>query len=139
MNKPLISLISGCLFGFGLSVSQMINPNKVLNFLDITGDWDPSLAFVMIGALSVSFIAIRLILKQSRPILEPKFILSKNTAINKPLLTGAAIFGIGWGMTGYCPGPAVAGLGIGNTEALVMVIAIYAGFISQKWWANKTQ
>lgn len=138
MNKVLIALGSGIIFGLGLSLSQMVNPEKVLNFLDISGQWDPSLAFVMIGALLVTFISFRLILKKPAPIFEENFHLSKRTEIDKPLLTGAAIFGIGWGMSGYCPGPAVASLAMGNIEAIIMVISIYAGFFFQKWLASKS-
>jgi len=137
MKQVLIALVSGIIFGVGLSLSQMINPNKVINFLDVSGQWDPSLAFVMMGALLVTFISFRLILKKPDPILEEGFHLSKRTNIDKALLGGAAIFGIGWGMSGYCPGPAVAGIGTGNLEALVMVISIYAGFFFQKWLANR--
>ncbi len=138
MKKLIISLLSGTLFGLGLSLSQMVNPNKVINFLDITGKWDPSLAFVMMGALLVASISFRIVLKKPAPILEENFHLSKRTDIDKPLLGGAAIFGIGWGMSGYCPGPAVAALGSGGLEALVMVISIYIGFFFQKWVASRS-
>jgi len=138
MKQVLVALVSGIIFGIGLSLSQMINPNKVINFLDISGQWDPSLAFVMMGALIVTFISFRLILKKPDPILEESFHLPKRTDIDKALLAGAAIFGIGWGMSGYCPGPAVAGIGSGNIEAIVMVASIYAGFFFQKWLANRS-
>jgi len=138
MKQVLVALVSGIVFGIGLSLSQMINPNKVINFLDISGQWDPSLAFVMMGALIVTFISFRLILKKPDPILEESFHLSKRTDIDKALLAGAAIFGVGWGMSGYCPGPAVAGIGSGNIEAIVMVASIYAGFFFQKWLANRS-
>lgn len=137
MNKIVIALLSGIIFGLGLSLSQMINPNKVINFLDIFGQWDPSLAFVMIGALLVAFISFRMVLKRPEPILEQGFHLSKRTEIDKALLAGAAIFGVGWGLSGYCPGPAVASLALGGFEAPVMVVSIYAGFFFQKWVANK--
>lgn len=137
MKKILLALVSGTLFGLGLSLSQMINPNKVLGFLDITGNWDPSLAFVMLGALTVTFISFRWVLKRSAPLLDNGFHVSKNRQVDKPLLLGAALFGIGWGMSGYCPGPAVAGLGLGTLEALVMVASIYAGFFAQKWLAER--
>ena len=137
MKKIAIALISGIIFGLGLSLSQMINPNKVIGFLDIAGDWDPSLAFVMIGALTVTFISFRLILKRPEPLFEEAFHVSKRTQIDKALLGGSAIFGIGWGMSGYCPGPAVASLGLGSIEAIVMVISIYAGFFSQNWLSKK--
>ena len=137
MNKILIALISGIIFGLGLSLSQMMNPEKVISFLDISGDWDPSLAFVMMGALAVTFISFRWVLNRSEPLLEDGFHLSKRTEIDKALLGGAAIFGIGWGMSGYCPGPAVASLGLGSIEAVIMVLSIYLGFFCQKWFSNR--
>jgi len=137
MNKILIALISGIIFGLGLSLSQMINPEKVISFLDVSGDWDPSLAFVMMGALAVTFISFKWILKRSEPIFENGFHLSKRSEIDKALLGGAAIFGIGWGMSGFCPGPAVASLGLGSIEAVVMVLSIYAGFFCQKWLGSR--
>ncbi|HBR98357.1 MAG TPA: YeeE/YedE family protein [Gammaproteobacteria bacterium] len=137
MNKIFIALLSGIIFGLGLSLSQMTNPNKVIDFLDIFGNWDPSLAFVMMGALAVTFISFRFVLKRPEPIFEEGFHQSKRTDIDKSLLIGAAIFGAGWAMSGYCPGPAVASLGAGNFEALIMVLSIYTGFFSQKWFSRK--
>ena len=139
MKKLFVTLLSGIIFGFGLSLSQMINPNKVISFLDIFGNWDPSLAFVMIGALTVAFIAFKFIFKRQAPILETEFHISKRSEIDKPLLIGAAIFGIGWGMSGYCPGPAFASMGLGNMEAVVMVVCIYAGFFTQNWFSNQNK
>ncbi|NOS74149.1 MAG: YeeE/YedE family protein [Methyloglobulus sp.] len=133
MKLILASLISGMLFGVGLSLSQMINPDKVLNFLDIAGAWDPSLIFVMLGALEVTFISFKVILKRPSPVFDHKFYLATKKEIDKPLIIGATIFGIGWGLTGYCPGPAVAGLGFGNPEAVIMVIAIYLGFMVHRY------
>jgi uncharacterized membrane protein YedE/YeeE len=137
MNKIFIALLSGIIFGLGLSLSQMINPNKVIDFLDIFGNWDPSLAFVMMGALAVTFISFRFVLKRPEPVFEEGFHKSKRTEIDNPLLIGAAIFGAGWAMSGYCPGPAVASLGSGSLEAFIMVTSIYAGFFSQKWFSSK--
>ena len=128
MKQTLIALLCGIIFGIGLSLSQMINPNKVLNFLDITGNWDPSLIFVMLGALAVAFVSFKSILKRPAPILAENFHISKKSSIDKPLILGAAIFGIGWGMSGYCPGPAVTGLGLLSLESVVMVVTIYLGF-----------
>ncbi|MEQ1739921.1 MAG: YeeE/YedE family protein [Methyloglobulus sp.] len=133
MKLILASLISGILFGVGLSLSQMINPDKVLNFLDIAGAWDPSLIFVMLGALEVTFISFKVILKRPSPVFDHKFYLATKKEIDKPLIIGATVFGIGWGLTGYCPGPAVAGLGFGNPEAVIMVIAIYLGFVVHRY------
>lgn len=137
MNRLLVAWISGIIFGLGLSVSQMINPDKVQNFLDITGQWDPSLAFVMMGALTSTLISFRWIFKRPHPILEKSFHITHKTAIDKPLMLGALLFGIGWGMSGYCPGPAVASVGLGNLEALIMVFSIYIGFFTQRYIAQK--
>ena len=130
MKQNLISLLCGIIFGIGLSLSQMINPNKVLNFLDITGNWDPTLIFVMMGALAVSSVSFRWVLKRPAPLLAESFHISKKASFDKPLVFGAAIFGIGWGMSGYCPGPAVANLGLLSLESLIMVVAIYSGFFA---------
>ncbi len=128
MINLLSALMAGLVFGAGLSVSNMIDPNKVLGFLDIAGDWDPSLALVMAGALAVAIPGFLWVRKQQRPVLDTRFHVTDKTELDRPLLIGAAIFGIGWGMTGYCPGPAVANLAIGNAEALLMVVSVYAGF-----------
>ncbi|MGR8998966.1 MAG: DUF6691 family protein [Gammaproteobacteria bacterium] len=130
MKYNFIALFCGLIFGIGLSLSQMINPNKVLNFLDITGNWDPSLIFVMIGALAVAFVSFKLILKRPAPILAENFHISRRSSVDKPLILGAAIFGTGWGMSGYCPGPAVTGLGLLSVESVIMVITIYLGFFA---------
>ena len=130
MKQNLIALLCGILFGIGLSLSQMINPNKVLNFLDISGHWDPSLIFVMMGALAVALVSFNLILKRPAPVIAESFHISKKSLIDKRLILGAAIFGIGWGFSGYCPGPAVAGLGLLSWESVIMVVAIYLGFFT---------
>lgn len=130
MKQHLVALLCGTLFGIGLSLSQMINPNKVLGFLDITGNWDPSLIFVMIGALAVAFVSFKWILKRPAPLLVESFHISRKSSIDKSLIIGAAIFGIGWGMSGYCPGPAVAGLGLQSIESVIMVVAIFLGFFT---------
>jgi len=128
MMKFILALVAGLLFGLGLSVSQMVNPDKVLNFLDVAGSWDPSLALVMMGALAVGITGFRWARKHDKPVLGSRFHITDKTALDKPLVFGAAIFGVGWGMTGYCPGPAFAGIALGNQEAFVMVASIYAGF-----------
>jgi uncharacterized protein len=132
MKLIILSLISGILFGVGLTLSQMTNPDKVINFLDIAGNWDPSLIFVMVGALAVTVLLFRPILKRPRPLFDKQFYLSSKAAIDKTLLIGAAIFGMGWGISGYCPGPSVAGLGLGTSEAVVMIGSIFLGFIAHK-------
>jgi uncharacterized membrane protein YedE/YeeE len=137
MKTNLVALLAGVIFGLGLALSQMIDPNKVLNFLDVSGNWDPSLAFVMMGALAVTMVTFRFILKRETPIFESSFHVSKQTIINKPLIIGAAVFGIGWGMTGYCPGPAIASLGLLSMEGVLMVVAIYAGFFAERYLVRK--
>ena len=132
MKLIMISLASGILFGAGLVLSQMANPDKVINFLDITGNWDPSLIFVMLGALSITLLFFRKILKRPRPLFDGQFYLSSKSVIDNPLLIGAAFFGIGWGISGYCPGPSVAGLGLGTSEAVVMIGSIYLGFMAHR-------
>lgn len=108
--KMLAALFTGTLFGVGLSVSGMVNPAKVLGFLDVAGDWDPTLAFVMGGALLVTGPMIPVILRQPRPLLAVEFDLPTKKTLDARLLGGAALFGVGWGLSGFCPGPAVAAL-----------------------------
>ena len=132
MKRGLLTLFAGALFGVGLSVSQMVNPNKVLAFLDVAGNWDPSLAFVMIGALGVTLISFRFILKRPAPLWNKRFRLPERTAIDAPLIGGSMLFGIGWGISGYCPGPAIASLGFGWVEPVVMVTSIAAGMFVHK-------
>ena len=127
MNK-LISLISGSIFGIGLVISEMINPEKVLGFLDLFDKWDPSLAFVMIGALIVSSPLFHLIKKREKPIFVNEFNYSNNTNINKQLIYGSALFGTGWGLTGLCPGPAISSLALLNTSSIIFVVSMFIGF-----------
>jgi len=126
--KALFAFLAGLLFGVGLALSEMVNPKKVLAFLDVSGNWDPSLALVMAGALAVAVTGFRWVLRQHKPIFASRFHLTDKTGPDRRLLMGAALFGVGWGLTGYCPGPAFAGIGLGNTDAIVMVLGIYAGF-----------
>ncbi|PPD32608.1 MAG: YeeE/YedE family protein [Methylomonas sp.] len=137
MNILILALLSGLVFGLGLSLSQMVNPDKVLGFLDISGNWDPSLALVMAGALTIAMPGFHWIRRQPKPLLDNEFHLTPKNQLDKPLLFGAALFGTGWGMTGYCPGPAFANLALGNQEALYMVISIYAGFSAAGFFSRK--
>jgi uncharacterized membrane protein YedE/YeeE len=121
------ALISGLVFGLGLAVSGMMNPAKVIGFLDVAGDWDPTLAFVMVGALLVAVPAYRLVPKRGRPLLDEKFSLPEKKVIDPPLLGGSALFGVGWGLVGFCPGPAVAALGTGLFPVFAFVAAMLAG------------
>lgn len=136
MRLILVALLSGLLFGAGLTLSQMTSPGKVINFLDITGNWDPSLIFVMAGALAVTTLCFRKILKRPAPLFDKQFYLSSKSAIDRPLIIGALIFGIGWGISGYCPGPSIAGLGLGNFEAVVMIGSIYLGFVAHRLYGR---
>ncbi len=129
--RLLFGFISGLIFGIGLILSGMANPAKVLNFLDIFGPWDPSLAFVMGGASLTAFIGYRLAWRQDRPMLMADFDIPSANDIDVKLLSGAALFGIGWGIGGFCPGPAWTALPIAASGTLIfvpaMLIGIWAG------------
>ena len=107
----------------------MVNPTKVLGFLDLLGNWDPSLAFVMGGGLVVTFIGYRLVLRRPKPIADLKFQIPQKKEIDTKLATGAVLFGIGWGLVGLCPGPAIAALTIGGTPALIFLAAMIGGMV----------
>jgi uncharacterized membrane protein YedE/YeeE len=130
-------LLCGLVFGLGLGVSQMVDPRKVLGFLDIAGAWDASLMFVMGGALLVAAIGFRRVLHHPAPRFGDRFHLGTARSIDTPLLGGAALFGIGWGLAGYCPGPVIASLGFGNAEALWFLPAMVAGAGLQRWQARR--
>ena len=132
MKATASSLAAGFLFGLGLWVSGMANPKKVLGFLDITGDWDASLMLVMAGAVAVTLICFRLVLKRQRPLIESKFEMPTKKDLDLPLVAGAAIFGLGWGTAGYCPGPALTALSTLSTDAIVFVAAMIAGGLLQR-------
>ena len=127
MLKNLSALFCGTLFGFGLVISQMVNPLKVIAFLDVAGNWDPSLALVMAAALITLGLSYRLIFRRSTPILEQSFHLSDLVHIDVQLLIGATLFGIGWGLSGFCPGAASAAIGYGSIEALLFTITMFVG------------
>ncbi len=114
-------------FGLGLAVSGMMNPARVIGFLDVAGDWDPTLAFVMGGALLVAVPAYRFIPRRGRPLLEEEFSLPEKKAVDAPLVGGSALFGVGWGLVGFCPGPAIAALGTGFVPVFAFVAAMFAG------------
>ena len=127
MIAYLTALASGILFGAGLAVSQMVNPAKVIGFLDVAGDWDPSLAFVIGGALAVTVIVFPLVLRRQRPLRAVRFSIPTLRAIDGRLVAGAAIFGVGWGLVGLCPGPAIASLAFARGESVVFIVAMIAG------------
>ncbi|MEO7159245.1 MAG: DUF6691 family protein [Polaromonas sp.] len=121
------SLLAGLVFGLGLIVSGMANPAKVLGFLDLFGRWDPSLGFVMGGAIAVSSIAFFLARKRTMSLLGAAMKLPTARLIDRRLVMGSTLFGIGWGIAGFCPGPAIVALGMGQIKALVFVLAMLAG------------
>ena len=127
MRRTLVAVLCGALFGAGLVVSDMINPARVLAFLDVAGAWDPSLAFVMGGALIPAAAAYAWRRKLEKPVLEARFHVPTSRTINTPLIAGAVIFGLGWGLVGLCPGPAIAALVSGKWQAVVFVLAMIAG------------
>ena len=131
--KTVVAVFSGALFGLGLVVSGMMNPAKVIGFLDLAGEWDPTLAFVMGGALLVAIPAFRLILGRQRPILARDFALPTKSTLDARLLGGAALFGVGWGLAGFCPGPAVAALVTGLAPVFAFVAAMVAGMALYAW------
>lgn len=133
MMRQATASASGLVFGFGLALSHMVDPDKVLAFLDIVGSWDPSLALVMGGALLVAAAGFPLVLRRSKPILAADFDLPTRTAIDGQLLGGAALFGLGWGLSGYCPGPAVAALAVNLREALVFLPGVIIGGLLVEW------
>lgn len=130
MGKIISALAIGAVFGLGIAISGMANPAKVLNFFDIAGTWDPSLAFVMGGALLVTAIGYQFVFRTSRrPLFESDFSVPAARAIDLPLVGGAALFGVGWGLSGFCPGGAVPALGIGDPRALIFVASMVAGMV----------
>ena len=131
--RMLVALLAGTLFGLGLAVSGMVNPAKVIGFLDVAGEWDPTLAFVMGGALLVTVPAFRVILNRPRPVLADYFAVPTKKSLDARLLGGAALFGVGWGLSGFCPGPAVAALVTGLTPVFAFVAAMLAGMVLHAW------
>jgi uncharacterized membrane protein YedE/YeeE len=123
----IINIAAGLVFGVGLIISGMADPAKVLNFLDVTGAWDPSLAFVMGGAIAVALPGYWLVFCRSRPILATHFSLPREHPLDRRLIVGSAMFGIGWGLAGFCPGPAVVSLALGAPGTLVFVPAMLIG------------
>ena len=132
MGKSISILVAGLIFGVGLALSGMTHASKVLGFLDVTGNWDPSLLLVLGGAVAVTVVAFRVILRRPAPVLEDKFNLPVARFIDGPLVVGAAIFGIGWGISGYCPGPGVALLAAPGWETWVFIPAVLLGAFLHK-------
>lgn len=127
MARILSALVIGLIFGTGIALSGMANPAKVLNFFDFAGTWDPSLAFVMGGALIVTAIGYAFVLKRKAPVFDRAFHLPTRRDLDVPLVTGSAVFGIGWGITGFCPGGAIPALGLGHGDAWLFVGSMIGG------------
>lgn len=124
------SLLAGLVFGLGLIVSGMANPAKVIGFLDLTGHWDPSLALVMAGAIGISFFAFLVAQKRSRSLIGADMRLPGGRHIDRRLVVGGLLFGVGWGIAGFCPGPGLVALGMGEVKALVFVASMLTGMIT---------
>lgn len=137
----LVNALIGLVFGLGLVIAGMSDPAKVLNFLDLAaipnGGWDPSLAFVMVGAIAVTAIGYRLVLRRPRPAFDDRFHLPTARGIDARIIAGPAIFGVGWGLAGFCPGPAFTALGTGGSAAVLFVVAMLAGMGIARWLANR--
>ena len=129
-----IALLAGIVFGAGLAIADMVNPARVLNFLDVAGNWDPSLAFVMAGGLAVTAIGYRMIFRRPAPVCAPAFQIPGQHQITVPLVAGAAIFGVGWGLAGICPGPAIADLVMMQAKIWVFIGAMAAGMLGMHLW-----
>lgn len=130
--RLIISYLIGLVFGVGISISGMANPAKVLNFFDVAGAWDPSLAFVMGGAVIVTFLGYRFVLNRSAPLLSNTFQLPTRRDLDLPLIGGSAVFGVGWGIAGFCPGGALPALGTGRSEVVIFVAALLVGIVIAK-------
>ncbi|ACK50860.1 protein of unknown function DUF395 YeeE/YedE [Methylocella silvestris BL2] len=137
-SQLLAALGCGALFGFGLALSGMIDPARVRGFLDIFGRFDPSLAFVLAGAVAISFVGVRLSHRLRHPLLDDSFHLPTGRTIDAKLIGGAALFGIGWGMAGLCPGPAIAALALGKGGVFVFALAMAAGILIHDRWLGGT-
>jgi hypothetical protein len=135
----LAALICGLIFGLGLMISGMLDPIKVLGFLDVFGQWDPTLAFVMAGALAVAALGYRLAQRRARPLFAGAMTWPNKTAIDPPLLAGAALFGAGWGLVGLCPGPALENLATLSPRVIVFVAAMGLGMVAHDFWQRRRE
>ena len=133
------SLLAGVIFGAGLMISDMVNPARVLDFLDVAGNWDPTLMFVMAGGLAVTIVGYRLVFRRAAPLACDKFDLPTQRQIDLPLVGGSALFGIGWGLAGICPGPALTDLVTLEPKVLVFVAAMLIGMIATALWRDKVR
>lgn len=132
MQRAILATVIGLIFGTGIALSGMANPARVLNFFDIAGTWDPSLAFVMGGALIVTAMGYWFVLRRDKPFFEARFHLPTNRKLDVPLVAGSAIFGIGWGISGFCPGGAIPALGLGEVSAWAFVGSMLVGIFAAR-------
>lgn len=132
MNSVLTALVTGIIFGLGLCVSEMINPARVIGFLNVLGSWDATLLWVMVAAVTVTGVGFPLVMKREKPILTDTFVVPEKSEIDTRLIAGSVIFGVGWGLAGLCPGPAVAALASMSPAVLLFVIAMAGG----QWLAS---
>ena len=140
MRDTLAGLLCGFIFGFGLLISGMMQPTKVLGFLDLFGGaWDPSLAVVMAASLAVAAAGYALARRQGQPLFAAQSLWPTARQVDGPLVTGAVLFGIGWGLVGLCPGPAIENLATGSVRVLVFVVAMVAGMLLQRAWQQRIQ
>lgn len=137
IRTALLGLLAGLLFGVGLVVSGMSDPAKVLNFLDVFGTWDPSLAFVLGGASTTAFLGYRLVRRRDRPVVFDAFELPTRSDVDARLVGGAALFGVGWGIGGFCPGPAWTALTLAAPGTLAFLPAMLVGMGAMTWWSGR--
>ena len=138
MRGVAVGFVCGLMFGTGLLVSGMVQPSKVLGFLDLFGSWDPSLAVVMAAALAVAWPGFALARRRGQPVFAAQSLWPTASAIDRPLVAGSVLFGIGWGLVGLCPGPAIENLGTGSVWVFVFVLAMIAGMLLQRAWQQRT-
>ena len=138
MKRYLAALLSGLLFGLGLAISEMVNPQKVLGFLDVSGSWDPSLMFVLGAGLFVSVVTFQPITRMAKPVFDVDFRLPTSTTIDIKLIGGATLFGVGWGLVGYCPGPAIASLAYGHIESSIFLGSMVLGLYADRLYRRST-
>ncbi len=136
MKVIVAAFISAFLFGVGLALAGMTLPGKVIGFLDLTGNWDPSLALVMVGAITVHAVSFRLIMKRPSPLFSPKFLVPTRRDIDAKLVVGSLIFGVGWGLGGFCPGPALVAFATGQPKVLYFVASMCAGVVFHRLYSK---
>ncbi len=139
MARHIVGLLTGLIFGFGLALSGMTQPEIVLGFLDVAGSWNPNLLFVLGGAVGVTAISFRFILRRKKPVLDSRYYFSDETHIDRSLVSGAVLFGVGWGIGGYCPGPAVTLIAAPSWELWAFLPAMLLGIFLQKFWAARRE